>query len=234
MPKKKKLPQTYITIILDSSGSMQSCLSDTISSFNDTIQKTIKDSVKDAKSETHVSFVTFSNDTKIHFFNEDPSKLVPLTTENYIPDGMTALYDAVGTVITKLGKETDLEDKNNAYMIIIITDGAENASKEWTSKAVSQKIKSLKRKRWTFAYLGSGHDLSEVQKSMDLDLGNVANYNASSGVAIRHAYHQTSEAVSNYLVGRARGVDHTSHFFNDEDEIRDMTEEDQEDHIKGE
>jgi uncharacterized protein YegL len=122
----RKELKTYISLILDKSGSMASCFEPTIKHFNDTISKTIRDATKESESDVFVSLVTFNTEVDEIMFNTDPGKLEKLSRKNYSPSGGTALFDAVGDTIAKLEQQTDITDKRNSYVIIVISDGEEN------------------------------------------------------------------------------------------------------------
>lgn len=202
MPRKAKTkteskPKTYIAMILDKSGSMVSCLDSTIGAFNKEIHKTIRKTVKDAVgSDVLVSLVTFNQYVDFDYFNDNADKVRKLTHEGYVPDGSTSMYDAVGKTIDRLKKETDYKNKDNKYIVVTISDGEENASEEYTSADVAERVQELqKRGNWTFAYLGANQDLAKIAKTLNISKGNVANYGADK-VSTRRAFAVTANAMN--------------------------------------
>ena len=94
--------------------------------------------------------------TKVSDFNE----------KDYQPTDNTPLYDAMGDSITNLQRYIDEEE--NA-LVTIITDGYENASREWNHQRVFQLVEDLKKKNWLFTYIGANQDALAVAKDMGID-----------------------------------------------------------------
>jgi hypothetical protein len=135
----------------------------TITHFNKQIEQISADS---KGMETLVSLVTFNHDVTVDFFNESIGKIAPLDVLSYKPNGSTAMFDAVATIIDRPEKEvSDIKDENVAVLIVTLSDGQENASQKYTSSALAEKIQRLQStNRWTFAYLGANQDLSKIQQ----------------------------------------------------------------------
>ena len=135
--------KTYINVILDKSGSMQSVLTDTIGGFN-----TWLDAQRKAKGSQALTLTLF--DTGLETSRYDDLLACPhLTEKSYIPSGMTALLDAIGHVINTV------PTKAKKVLVVIITDGYENSSHEYTRDAIKALIKAKEEAGWTFAYLGA-------------------------------------------------------------------------------
>ena len=135
--------KTYINVILDKSGSMQSVLTDTIGGFN-----TWLDAQRKAKGSQSLALTLF--DTGLERSNYDDLMACPhLTKKTYVPSGMTALLDAIGVTI----KAVPVKAKK--VLVVIITDGYENSSREYTRDAIKELIKERELEGWTFAYLGA-------------------------------------------------------------------------------
>lgn len=202
--------KTYITIILDSSGSMCTMETEALQMFNEQI-KTIK---KNNDMETYVSLVTFgSNVNEPIAWCRNANDVKELTNKEYRPNGGTALYDAVGDTITKYLKMKDSKDENTSYLMIIITDGEENASQRFIGTKISKLIKRVqKTKRWTFTYLGATNtDLSKVQKVFNLSKGNMSGYTGPQG--FQGSCGTTGVATTNYLSARQLGETMVENFY---------------------
>ena len=89
-----------------------------------------------------------------------------LTDKTYQPDCSTALYDAMGMSLNALRKKVANNDK---VLVTIVTDGYENASIEYSGKAIKSLVEELKAKGWIFAYIGANQDAEEVAFSMSID-----------------------------------------------------------------
>ena len=104
----------------------------------------------------------------IHF-TEPAGKIITINKNNYNPESSTPLFDAMGFSILKL--KHYLSDKNNySVLVTILTDGEENASKEFSLIAIKRLIEELKSENWTFTYIGTEHDVDTT--SLDLNINN--------------------------------------------------------------
>src|SRR5690606_16028036 len=76
----------------------------------------------------------------------------------YRPDASTPLYDAIGFGVAKLERQLEGVENYNV-LVTVLTDGEENSSREYTLDAIKKKIDALQRKRWTYTYTGTDHDV---------------------------------------------------------------------------
>ncbi len=170
-------------IIIDESGSMQSIKKEAIDSVNETIQ-TIRSAQKKHEDQEHfVSLVTFNDDVKTVYECVAVDEVKELTAETYQPDCCTALYDAMGISLNALRKKVAEDDK---VLVTVVTDGYENASKEYSGKAIKALVDELKAKNWIFAYIGANQDVEAVAATISIT--NVLNFEATSeGTAVMGA-----------------------------------------------
>jgi len=160
--------QVHNLIILDESGSMESIKKTIIQGFNEIVQ-TVKGIEKEFPEQEHfISLVTFNGlGHKILHFIDPVSKLESIDEKRYRPDASTPLYDAMGFSFTKLRQVVEnLTDCN--VLVTILTDGEENASKEYTGIAIKKLIEELKLNRWTFTYIGADHDVEKFAASISI------------------------------------------------------------------
>ena len=161
-------------IIIDESGSMQSIKTAAIDSVNETIQ-TIRSAQKKYDDQEHyVSLVTFNDDVKTVYECVPVDEVKELTAETYQPDCCTALYDAMGISLNALRKKVAEDDK---VLVTVVTDGYENASKEYSGKAIKALVDELKAKGWVFAYIGANQDVEAVAATISIT--NVLNFEAT-------------------------------------------------------
>ena len=161
-------------IIIDESGSMQSIKKEAIDSVNETIQ-TIRTAQKKHEEQEHfVSLVTFNDDVKTVHDCVPVSEVTELTSETYQPACCTALYDAMGLSVNALRKKVADVDK---VLVTVVTDGYENASKEYSGKAIKALVDELKAKGWVFAYIGANQDVEAVAASISIT--NTMNFEAT-------------------------------------------------------
>jgi hypothetical protein len=144
-------PAAYVTLILDETGSMQSCKGAAIAGVNEYL-KTLR------RSPIPVQFtLTLFNSGKLEVRHQAAPVIdVPdLTEATYQPADTTPLYDAIGRTLTGAGREAAHEAKK---LCVILTDGLENASREYTRDGIVRMIKEWEANGWTFVYLGADHD----------------------------------------------------------------------------
>lgn len=203
-------------IIIDESGSMQSIKKEAIDSVNETIQ-TIRSAQKKHEDQEHyVSLVTFNDDVKTIYECVPVNEVKELTAETYRPNCCTALYDAMGISLNALRKKVAEDDK---VLVTVVTDGYENASKEYNGKAIKALVDELKAKGWVFAYIGANQDVEAVAATISIT--NVMNFETTS----------TSTQVMTDRVNRSRerlyccmakpdfsAAEANENFFDDEDD----------------
>ena len=162
-------------IIIDESGSMQSIKREAIDSVNETIQTIRSAQNKHDDQEHYVSFITFNDDVKTVYKCVPVNEVRELTAETYCPECCTALYDAMGISLNALRPKVGEGDK---VLVTVVTDGYENASKEYSGKAIKALVDELKAKGWVFAYIGANQDVEAVAATISIT--NVMNFEATS------------------------------------------------------
>ena len=184
---------TEIIFILDRSGSMSGLESDTIGGFNSLIAKQKKE-----EGQALVSTVLFDDRSDVLHDRVPLDQIKPMTDEDYFVRGCTALLDAVGGAIHHIGnvhKYARPEDRPEKTMVIITTDGMENASKRYTYEKVKSMIERQKEKYgWEFIFLGANIDAVEVAGRFGISEDRAANYHCDEeGTALN--YGVLSEAI---------------------------------------
>jgi hypothetical protein len=160
--------QVHNLIILDESGSMSSIKPLIISGFTELVQS-IKGIEEQFPEQEHlISMVSFNDlNNKVLHFIDPVSKLDVINDSTYNPSSRTPLFDAMGFSVSKLKQY--LEGKNNySVLVTILTDGEENASKEYTGRAIKNLVDELKQQNWTFTYIGADHDIEKMAASMNI------------------------------------------------------------------
>lgn len=152
-------------IIIDESGSMQSIKRAAIDSVNETIQTIRSAEQKHPEQEHYVSLVSFNDDVKTIYDCVEVEQVTEINDETYQPSCCTALYDAMGISLSKLRKRVAESDK---VLVTVVTDGYENASKEYSGKAIKALVDELKAKGWVFAYIGANQDVEAVAATISI------------------------------------------------------------------
>ena len=175
MEKKIEKTKVYNVIIMDRSGSMWDIQKPAIMGFNEVLGGVKAAQTKYAETqEQFITLVLFDSESIDEvYWNADPSKAEHLTTKTYVPGSATPLYDAMGRTLTKLERELK-EDENHSVLVTVITDGYENDSCEYDLASVKALVEHLKDQGWTFAYMGTDHDVHAV--SIDLSITNVVKF----------------------------------------------------------
>jgi len=166
-----KKHQVHNLIILDESGSMNSIKKTILNGFNELINSVKSIEKEFPEQEHYISIISFNskNENNVIHFNEPVSKIETIDDKNYNPESSTPLFDAMGFSILKL--KNFLSDKNNySVLVTILTDGEENASKEYSLTSIKRIIEELKSENWTFTYMGTDHDIDKT--TMDLNIKN--------------------------------------------------------------
>jgi hypothetical protein len=158
--------KTNICMVLDRSGSMDTCKAATIDAVNKYLLEVRQDSnLKDA-GFTLLSFDTEAIDT---MRDGTPATVSDISADDYIPRGGTPLYDAIGRGID------GLDAKEGKAILVIVTDGQENASRKYNHEAISGLIKTRQDKGWLVVFLGAGLSSAQQGLAMGINAGYVAN-----------------------------------------------------------
>jgi len=155
-------------IILDASGSMESIYNQALSGVNETIQ-TIHVGQKDHSELkqflTLASFNSGRDYLKVKYSKTPIDEVKELTQDDYVACGCTALYDAMGEMISELKRKITPEDR---VLVTVITDGYENASQHWSGPQIKSLVEELRHEGWTFTYIGANQDVEAVAGSMGI------------------------------------------------------------------
>jgi Mg-chelatase subunit ChlD len=162
----------YNLIIVDESGSMSHLREVTLSGINETIG-TIRNAQKEfAQTQVHtltlVTFDTDSNRPAVRTMIDNQPIANVKKFRDYMPNGCTPLYDAMGQSLTRL--HTLIKgDVDASAVVTVLTDGLENASREWNAQSLRKLIEQLKQEGWSFSYMGSAHDVKEVTDLLSIE-----------------------------------------------------------------
>ena len=187
---------TQLVFILDRSGSMTGLESDTIGGFNSMLKKQ-----KEEEEECIITTVLFDHEVELLHDRIDIRAVRPLTKQDYTVRGSTALLDAIGKTIHKIGnaeKNTAEEYRAEKVMVVIITDGEENSSRFYSLREVKHMIERQKeRYGWEFIFLGANIDAVETATRFGIDRDMAVDYVPDKeGVELN--FRMMSEAVASY------------------------------------
>lgn len=185
---------TELVFILDRSGSMAGLEADTIGGFNSMITRQLS-----TAGDAYVSTVLFDNTSTVIHDRIRLQDVPKLTDKEYFTQGCTALLDAVGGAIHHIGnihKYARREDVPEKTLVVITTDGMENASHRYTYEKVKQMIERQKEKYgWEFLFLGANIDAAAEASRFGIDEKHAVDYHCDSeGTALN--YEVLSETVA--------------------------------------
>lgn len=211
--------KNYIAIVLDQSGSMGVLKKEIVQALNDQITTIKKNSVNQP---TRVCLTTFdSYVNKPLLWNERAIKLKPIEEKDYNPTGLTAMRDAVGDTIKKLTEVEDASDPNTSFLVIVVSDGHENASKRYTSAQLASMVKEAQDTgRWTFSYIGANQDLTQVSKDLGISMDNMLSF-APSAAGLDAMSVTNTRALDTYYAARSFGKTQVNNLYAPETEEKD-------------
>lgn len=186
--------KTELVFILDKSGSMHGLEQDTIGGFNSMLQKQ-----KELDGECRITTVLFDNRYELLHDRIDIRAVSPMTEKEYQVGGTTALLDAIGRTVQKLvsvQKNTAKEYRADRVLFVIITDGQENASQEYSSDKVKGMIQLEKEKYgWEFVFLGANIDAVETAGRLGISRDRAVDY-VPDGAGTALNFQMMSETVA--------------------------------------
>ena len=191
---------TELVFILDKSGSMSGLEKDTIGGYNAMLKKQ-----QEEPGDAIVTTVLFDNNYELLHDRINMKGIRPITEKEYFVGGSTALLDAIGKTINKIGNaqlHTSEEQQAAKVMFVITTDGMENASFEYNHAKIKQMVEQQKEKYgWEFIFLGANIDATATAAKFGIRADRAANYNAD-GEGTRLNYEAVSDAVSELRANR--------------------------------
>ena len=191
-----KKGSTELVFILDKSGSMAGLEGDTIGGFNAMMKKQ-----KALDGQCRITTVLFDNRYELLHDRIDIQAVSPMTEREYQVGGSTALLDAIGQTIQKLvyvQRNTAEEFRAENVMFVIITDGAENASREYSARKVKEMIEHQReRYGWEFVFLGANIDAVETAGQFGIAADRAVDY-VPDGQGTELNFRMMSEAVASF------------------------------------
>ena len=206
-----KEDMTHISIILDRTGSMEDIREDTIGGFNTFLKE--QQALPDEATLSLIQFDSQNPYEVIHHFEKikDVPKLTPQT---YVPRASTPLLDAIGRGINDLESALDkmrLTKRPANVVMVIITDGQENSSREFSKNQIVKMIKAKQEKGWQFVYLSA--DLGSINDAKEYGMHAHATMAfAKSHVGTRKMWSSSSKALARLRTKKSKSI-----FFDKED-----------------
>ena len=192
---------TELVFILDKSGSMHGLQQVTLGGYNGMLAKQ-----RELDGECRITTVLFNHEPSIIHDRAELDHVRPMTNEQYQPSGYTALLDSIGMTINRIGtvqKNSPPQQRASKVMVVIITDGLENSSKEFSLSHIRHVIeRQQQRFGWEFIFLGANIDAIDVAASYGISAQNASTYVADSQGTVLN-FDVINEAVQDFRRGRS-------------------------------
>lgn len=167
--------KTYYNLILDQSGSMSTSRIETLNAVNAQIESCRQIASTHENQELFLSLTLFNDNAHCLFSNKMPNKVPLLSKKQYEPSGCTALLDAIGMQINLM---EEVIQQGDDVVMVILTDGQENASQFYNFKQISDRIIQLKAtERWTFSFMGADIDAWDIASRLHIDRDELVSFN---------------------------------------------------------
>lgn len=180
-----------IFCILDRSGSMSTCLSDTIKGFNAFVDS--------QPSDTQMTTLLFNNTIQELYRCKNPRDIKPLDMVTYRPVGCTALLDVIGYTVS-LASNCTIDN----ITIVIFTDGDENVSVAYTKHMIHKLIEEKKSMGWKFVFMGANQDAIQVASELNINSKSALTFNTT---CVKDAFGCLTNAVNRFRTGENCGIE---------------------------
>lgn len=211
---------TLYQFIIDRSGSMSGLEQMVIGGYNEHLSAVKNMQATYPDQQFLVSLLTFDDDVQWLVKPAPINELNELPNDAFMPRGMTALLDAIGKGIHQIESEYDRKIQNDemSVVLVIITDGEENASRFFNLRSIAKKIKERDQTgKWTFSFIGCDFDASNISKKLNIRRENVRNYNKREyglmSKSVDKTFMRYAESKSNGSFGKQ-----VFHFFEEDEE----------------
>jgi hypothetical protein len=214
---------TLIAVILDESGSMSSCRDATIAGFNEFVQG---QRAATGAGEAYLSLIKFdAPQIKTVYENVHVKDVTPLSHATYAPNGGTNLMDAIGETLNRINRilAAHTQADRPGVLVVIMTDGAENASREFSGAQIKEMVKAAEDADWTFTFLGANVDAFHMGSTFGMNASNSVNYSTASMAATMDVLTKTTVGVR---MAKSAGVStaeiYSQSMYSDADRVKTM------------
>jgi len=185
---------TEVAVVIDRSGSMEAIRTDAIGGFNAFLAQQ-----QTEPGELRMTIVLFNHEIETIHARVPVAEVKPLDERSYVPSGTTALHDAFGRTIDELGQRlsaTPEPERPGQVIVALLTDGLENASRDYTLKQIRQRVKrQQERYGWVFLFLAAGQDAVLEGEKLAIPAEQAFSF-APTSQGIREAHEVLSAEVS--------------------------------------
>lgn len=200
-----KKQRTIYHLIVDRSGSMSDCIEATINGYNEQLNRIRNMQTEFPDQDIRMGLTMFNTHIDMQAVAKDLKNAAPLTRKNYVPDGGTALYDAIGQSVLHLEESFARQsDIPATFVIVVLTDGYENSSNLFNLQQIRALIQRLEAtEKWTFSFIGATLDAVEVAQTMAIKANNSYSFEKESMKA--EVWDKLSDSMHLYFNKKTRG-----------------------------
>jgi len=184
----------HVWFLIDRSGSMAGLEGDVVGGFNSFV-----DEQRNQVGECRLTAVQFDSDNpyEVMFDAVQIASVAALDPSKYMPRGMTPLFDALGNLIKAADRNYATLSRTEDQIVVVFTDGMENASTEWTRATLFNEINQRKADGWTFVFMGANQDSYATGGRLGFDPGSTQNFRSDSH-GTRASWQSVGRAVRDY------------------------------------
>lgn len=188
-----------ISVVLDRSGSMAAIADDVVGGLNEFLARQRQE---DGAARITVAQFDDQDPFEVLIDGVPTREVTDLDRPAYQPRGTTPLYDAIGSMIARIDagvasrRQAGLEEEDQ--LLVVVTDGLENASREHTRASAFDMITERRKKGWSFLFLGADQDSYASGEAMAMTAGNIANWDKSKDGTAK-MWRDVSHSTSEYL-----------------------------------
>ena len=196
--------KTIYHFVLDQSGSMSDCIDATLAGLKDQRDKIISIAKEFPEQEIRVGLTVFNNDVEFMYQDVPAEKSPSIQEIEYRPNGSTALLDAIGLSVLKV--ENQLINEGDTAIIVILTDGHENASRFYSLSQIRDLIKTKEDSgKFTFSFLGATLDAVDMAEKMNIRRDNSAYFEKAQMKG--EVFDRVSNSIHDYMDRKRKGED---------------------------
>lgn len=203
-----KTQRTIYHIVVDKSGSMGDCIPMTIEGYNEQVARIRELTAEFPEQDMQIGLTLFNGHVEHQFICQPATEAFLMNSNNYVPSGNTALLDAVGKSIALIDEKKAVSERQlpTTVVMVILTDGHENASRHYSLREVKEMIESRQESgSWTFSYLGATLDAVDIAERMSIKRTNSVSFEKES---MKEAvWHRLSDSMHKYYLKKNLGED---------------------------
>ena len=200
-----KTQRTIYHLIVDRSGSMSDCIDATINGYNEQLNRIQSMQNEFPEQDIRVGLTMFNTTIDMQAVAQDLMNATRLSRQNYIPNGSTALYDAIGQSTSHLEEAYERRfDLPTTFVVVVLTDGYENSSRLFNLQQIRSLIQRLEgTEKWTFSFIGATLDAVEVAEQMSIRANNSFSFEKQSMETA--VWDKLSDSMHSYFNKKSRG-----------------------------